>query len=164
MNALTASHGVIIPLECEFFALRGVAMLIETIDKVRDRLNPSIELDGVLATMYDARTLALARSARTRCRGVRRRRAGAVIGRTVKFPDASVSGVPITEFAPRTPRRPGLPASRAGSCSPVAPSPDAATDPVAEAGFRVSLAGFDGPFDMLLSLITKRELDLTRSH
>ncbi len=57
VNALTASHGVIIPLECEFFALRGVAMLIETIDKVRDRLNPTITLDGVLATMYDARTL-----------------------------------------------------------------------------------------------------------
>ncbi|MDF2921040.1 MAG: chromosome partitioning protein [Microbacterium sp.] len=57
VNALTASHGVIIPLECEFFALRGVALLVETIDKVRDRLNPTITLDGVLATMYDPRTL-----------------------------------------------------------------------------------------------------------
>ncbi|MBN9189665.1 MAG: ParA family protein, partial [Microbacterium sp.] len=57
VNALTASHGVIIPLECEFFALRGVALLIETIDKVRDRLNPTITLDGVVATMYDPRTL-----------------------------------------------------------------------------------------------------------
>ena len=100
VNALTASHGVIIPLECEFFALRGVAMLIETIDKVRDRLNPTIELDGVLATMYDARTL--------HSREVLERVVDAfgddvletVIGRTVKFPDASVSGMPITEFAP----------------------------------------------------------------
>ena len=100
VNALTASHGVLIPLECEFFALRGVAMLIETIDKVRDRLNPSIELDGVLATMYDARTL--------HSREVLERVVDAfgddvletVIGRTVKFPDASVSGMPITEFAP----------------------------------------------------------------
>src|SRR6202021_816301 len=40
VNALTAAHGVIIPLECEFFSLRGVALLVETIDKVRDRLNP----------------------------------------------------------------------------------------------------------------------------
>ena len=100
VNALTASHGVIIPLECEFFALRGVAMLIETIDKVRDRLNPTIRLDGVLATMYDARTL--------HSREVLERVVDAfgedvletVIGRTVKFPDASVSGMPITEFAP----------------------------------------------------------------
>jgi chromosome partitioning protein len=100
VNALTASHGVLIPLECEFFALRGVALLIETIDKVRDRLNPAIELDGVLATMYDPRTL--------HSREVLERVVEAfgddvletVIGRTVKFPDASVSGVPIIEFAP----------------------------------------------------------------
>lgn len=100
VNALTASHGVIIPLECEFFALRGVALLIETIDKVRDRLNPTIHLDGLLATMYDPRTL--------HSREVLERVVEAfgddvletVIGRTVKFPDASVSGMPITEFAP----------------------------------------------------------------
>ena len=100
VNALTASHGVLIPLECEFFALRGVALLIETIDKVRDRLNPSITLDGVLATMYDPRTL--------HSREVLERVVDAfgddvletVIGRTVKFPDASVAGVPITKFAP----------------------------------------------------------------
>ena len=57
VNALTAAHGVLIPLECEFFALRGVTLLVETIDKVRDRLNPAIRLDGILATMYDAGTL-----------------------------------------------------------------------------------------------------------
>lgn len=100
VNALTASHGVIVPLECEYFALRGVALLIETIDKVRDRLNPDIRLDGVLATMYDPRTL--------HSREVLERVVEAfgddvletVIGRTVKFPDASVSGMPITTFAP----------------------------------------------------------------
>ena len=54
VNALTAAHGVIVPLECEFFALRGVALLTETIEKVRERLNPELELDGILATMYDA--------------------------------------------------------------------------------------------------------------
>jgi chromosome partitioning protein len=100
VNALTAAHGVLIPLECEFFALRGVALLVETIDKVRDRLNPALELDGLVATMYDARTL--------HSREVLERVVDAfgddvfetVIGRTVKFPDASVAGVPITQFAP----------------------------------------------------------------
>src|SRR5450631_272680 len=57
VNALTAAHGVIIPLECEFFAMRGVALLIDTIEKVRERLNPGLELEGILATMYDGRTL-----------------------------------------------------------------------------------------------------------
>jgi len=100
VNALTAAHGVLIPLECEFFALRGVALLVETIEKVRDRLNPAIELDGILATMYDARTLhsreVLQRVVDTFGDDVLE----TVIGRTVKFPDASVAGSPITSFAP----------------------------------------------------------------
>ena len=48
---------MIIPLECEFFAMRGVALLVETIDKITDRLNPRLQVDGILATMYDCRTL-----------------------------------------------------------------------------------------------------------
>lgn len=100
VNALTASHGVIIPLECEFFALRGVALLVETIDKVRDRLNPAINLDGVLATMYDPRTLHSREVLDRLLEAFGDKVLDSVIGRTVKFPDASVSGVPIIEFAP----------------------------------------------------------------
>jgi chromosome partitioning protein len=100
VNALTAAHGVLIPLECEFFALRGVALLVETIEKVKDRLNPAIELDGILATMFDPRTLhsreVLERVVETFGDQVLE----TVIGRTVKFPDASVAGAPITTFAP----------------------------------------------------------------
>ena len=103
VNALTAAHGVLIPLECEFFALRGVALLVETIEKVKDRLNPAIELDGILATMFDARTLhareVLDRVVETFGEKVFE----TVIGRTVKFPDASVAGAPITTFAPEHP-------------------------------------------------------------
>jgi len=100
VNALTAAHGVLIPLECEYFALRGVALLIETIEKVKDRLNPAIKLDGILATMYDGRTLhtreVLERVVNTFGDDVLE----TVIGRTVKFPDASVAGEPLTQFAP----------------------------------------------------------------
>ncbi len=100
VNALTASHGVIVPLECEFFSLRGLAMLIDTIDKVKERLNPELELEGILATMYDART--------THCRQVLGRVVEAfgdkvyetVITRTVKFPETTVAGQPITTWAP----------------------------------------------------------------
>ena len=103
VNALTAAHGVLIPLECEYFALRGVALLVETIDKVRERLNPAIELDGILATMYDSRTLhsreVLERVVETFGEKVLE----TVIGRTVKFPDATVAGAPITSFAPDHP-------------------------------------------------------------
>jgi chromosome partitioning protein len=100
VNALTAAHGVLIPLETEYFALRGVALLIDTIDKVRDRLNPAIRVDGIVATMFDARTLhakeVMERVVETFGDTV----LDTVIGRTVKFPDASVAAVPITEFAP----------------------------------------------------------------
>ncbi|CAB4646386.1 MAG: AAA family ATPase [Actinobacteria bacterium] len=100
VNALTAAHGVLIPLETEYFALRGVALLIDTIEKVRDRLNPAIRVDGIVATMHDPRTL---HSQEVMDRVVEE--FGDIvlhtaIGRTVKFPDASVAAVPITEFAP----------------------------------------------------------------
>jgi chromosome partitioning protein len=99
VNALTASDGVIVPLECEYFALRGVALLKTTIDKVRERLNPKLEIDGVLGTMYDGRTL--------HSREVMDRLVQAwgdtvfhtVIRRTVKFSDSTVAGEPITTYA-----------------------------------------------------------------
>ena len=99
VNALTASDGVIVPLECEYFALRGVALLKTTIDKVRERLNPKLEIDGVLGTMFDGRTL--------HSREVMERLVSAwgdtvfhtVIRRTVKFSDATVAGEPITAYA-----------------------------------------------------------------
>ncbi|GAA4693043.1 ParA family protein [Nocardioides nanhaiensis] len=99
VNALTASDGVIVPLECEYFALRGVALLKTTIDKVRERLNPKLEIDGVLGTMFDGRTL--------HGREVMERLVQAwgdqvfhtVIRRTVKFSDSTVAGEPITSYA-----------------------------------------------------------------
>ena len=99
VNALTAAHGVIIPLECEFFALRGVALLIQTIEKVRERLNPKLELEGILATMYDARTLhgreVLARVVEAFGDKVFH----TVINRTIRFPETTVAGEPITTYA-----------------------------------------------------------------
>jgi chromosome partitioning protein len=100
INALTAAHGVIIPLECEFFSLRGVALLIQTLDKVQERLNPQLELEGILATMYDGRTLhgreVLARVVEAFGDKVFH----TVINRTVRFPETTVAGEPITSFAP----------------------------------------------------------------
>ncbi|MBA0050550.1 ParA family protein [Streptomyces sp. AJS327] len=99
VNALTAAHKVIVPLECEFFALRGVALLTETIEKVQERLNPELELDGILATMYDSRTVhsreVLARVVEAFDNNVYH----TVIGRTVRFPETTVAGEPITTYA-----------------------------------------------------------------
>jgi chromosome partitioning protein len=100
LNALTCAHGVLVPLECEFFSLRGVALLLDTIDKVRERLNFDLELEGILATMYDSRT--------THSRQVLQRVVEAfgdkvyqtVITKTVKFPESTVAGAPITTLDP----------------------------------------------------------------
>ena len=100
VNALTAAHGVLIPLESEYFALRGVALLKETIDKVQERLNPSLELDGILITMFDSRTLHAREVLERVVDAFDSQVLDTVIRRTVKFPDASVAGTPVTQFAP----------------------------------------------------------------
>ena len=100
INALACADQVLIPLACEFLSLRGVALLIDTIEKVKERLNPGLEIVGVLATMFDPRTL--------HTREVRQRVHEAfgdlvfraVINRTVRFPETTVAGEPITTWAP----------------------------------------------------------------
>src|SRR6478672_13834414 len=99
VNALTAAHGVIIPLECEFFAMRGVALLVETIDKICDRLNPRLQVDGILATMYDGRTLHSREVVRSVVDHFGDQVFHTVISRTVKFPDATLAAEPITSYA-----------------------------------------------------------------
>ena len=100
VNALTAADSVIIPLECEFFALRGVALLMDTILKVQDRLNPQLELQGILATMYDSRTLHGREVLARLVEAFGDRVFHTVINRTVRFPETTVVGEPITTYAP----------------------------------------------------------------
>jgi chromosome partitioning protein len=100
VNALTAAHGVIIPLECEFFSLRGVALLIDTIEKVQQRLNPQLKLDGILATMYDGRTLHSREVFNRVLEAFGDAVFDTVISRTVRFPETTVAGEPITSWAP----------------------------------------------------------------
>lgn len=100
LNALTAANDVIVPMECEYFALRGVALLKDTIDKVASRLNPNLRIMGVLATMYDPRTLHSREVLSTVEQAFGDLVFQTTINRTIKFPDAAVAGEPITSFAP----------------------------------------------------------------
>jgi chromosome partitioning protein len=100
VNALTAAHGVIIPLATEFFALRGVAILEDIISKVKEGLNPALQLDGILATMFDPRTLHSREVLERLHDAFGEKVFRSVINRTVKFPDATVAQSPITVFAP----------------------------------------------------------------
>ena len=102
VNALACSDAVIIPTECEFFSLRGLALLSDTVDKVRDRLNPKLTIDGILVTRFDTRTV----NAREVMARVLERFGDlvfdTVITRTVRFPETSVVGEPITTWAPKS--------------------------------------------------------------
>jgi chromosome partitioning protein len=102
VNGLACSDGVVIPTECEFFSLRGLALLTDTVDKVRDRLNPKLEISGILLTRYDPRTV---NSREVMARVVERFGDlvfDTVITRTVRFPETSVAGEPITTWAPKS--------------------------------------------------------------
>ena len=100
VNALACSQGVIIPMECEFFSLRGLALLTDTVEKVADRINFDLEVMGILVTMFDRRT----RHAREVMDRVVEyfgdKVFDTVITRTVRFPETSVAGEPITTWAP----------------------------------------------------------------
>jgi chromosome partitioning protein len=102
VNALACSDGVIIPTECEYFSLRGLALLTDTVDKVRDRLNPKLVISGIVVTRYDNRTV----NAREVMARVLERFGDllfdTVIARTVRFPETSVAGEPIISWAPKS--------------------------------------------------------------
>lgn len=102
VNGLACADGVLIPTECEYFSLRGLALLTDTVEKVRDRLNPKLEISGILLTRYDPRTV---NSREVMSRVVERFGDlvfDTVITRTVRFPETTVAGEPITTWAPKS--------------------------------------------------------------
>ncbi|WP_197706239.1 ParA family protein [Mycobacterium ulcerans] len=102
VNGLACADGVVIPTECEYFSLRGLALLTDTVEKVRDRLNPRLGISGILLTRYDPRTV---NSREVMARVVERFGDlvfDTVITRTVRFPETSVAGEPITTWAPKS--------------------------------------------------------------
>ncbi len=99
VNALSAAGGVLVPLECEYFALRGVALLMETIEKVHDRLNDRLALAGILATMHDGRTLHGRQVLERVIEAFPDHVFHTVISRTIRFPETTAAGEPITSYA-----------------------------------------------------------------
>lgn len=99
VNALTAADGVIIPVAAEFFALRGVALLMQSIEKVQTRINPGLEVYGVLVTMF-TRTLHCEEVLQRIYEAFQGKVFHTVISRSIKLPDATVAAAPITIYAP----------------------------------------------------------------
>ncbi|CAM2820015.1 ParA family protein [Corynebacterium falsenii] len=102
VNALSCADSVIIPVESEYFSLRGLALLMDTVDKVRDRLNFKLEVLGILVTMFDRRTLHAREVMERLVEAFGDKVFDSVITRTVRFPETSVAGEPINTWAPNS--------------------------------------------------------------
>jgi chromosome partitioning protein len=102
LNALVAADGVMIPLHCEYFALEGLADLMTTLRRVKAALNPGLEVDGVLLTMYDERTnLGLQVAGEVR-QFFKEKVFQTVIPRNVRLAEAPSHGMPVTVYDPKS--------------------------------------------------------------
>ena len=102
VNALTASDSVIIPIQCEYYALEGVASLVQTIQKVKKTLNPRLEIEGVLLTMLDGRTNLGLQVVDEVKKHFKKQVYGTVIPRTVRLGEAPSHGEPIHIYDKRS--------------------------------------------------------------
>lgn len=103
VNALTTADGVILPLQCEYFALEGMQQLLNTVRLVRDRLNPKIALFGVVLTMYDPRTKLAAEVVDEITQHFPKEKFQTLIPRNVRLSEAPSFGLTILEHDARSP-------------------------------------------------------------
>jgi chromosome partitioning protein len=102
VNALTAADSVLVPLQCEYYALEGLTQLLATIDLVRDHLNPALRLGGVVLTMADGRTNLSADVAAEARRHLGDLVYDTVIPRSVRLSEAPSHGLPVDRYAPES--------------------------------------------------------------
>ncbi len=100
VNALTAADSVLIPLQCEYYALEGLTQLLATLDLIRDHLNPNLGINGIVLTMYDARTNLSADVAAEARRHLGDLVYETVIPRSVRLSEAPSHGLPISRYSP----------------------------------------------------------------
>jgi chromosome partitioning protein len=100
VNALTAAGSVLIPLQCEYYALEGLTQLLATVNLIRDNLNPDLELEGVLLTMFDSRTNLSADVAAEARRHLGPSIFDTVVPRSVRLAEAPSHGQPIAQYRP----------------------------------------------------------------
>lgn len=102
INALTASDSILVPLQCEYYALEGLSQLLYTIDLVKEKLNPKLYIDGVVFTMYDSRTNLSLEVVEEVKKHLNRNIYKSVIPRNVRLSEAPSYGEPINIYAPKS--------------------------------------------------------------
>jgi chromosome partitioning protein len=102
INALTAADAVIVPVQCEYLSLRGLAQLERTLELVRENLNPNVRISGILPTLYDARTLHGAEAVELLRSNFGDLVFDTVVRKTIKFAEAPVQGSSVLKYAPHS--------------------------------------------------------------
>lgn len=102
VNSMTTANAVLVPIQCEFYALDGLSQLIYTIDLIRQSLNPELTIDGVVFTMYDGRTNLALQVVENVKENLDQNIYKTMIPRNVRLAEAPSYGMPITVYAPRS--------------------------------------------------------------
>ena len=102
VNAMTTADAVIVPIQCEFYALEGLSQLIHTINLVRERLNRNLAIDGVVFTMFDSRTNLSAQVVENVKANIKQKVYNTLIPRNVRLAEAPSFGEPICKYDPRS--------------------------------------------------------------
>ena len=102
VNAMTTADSVLVPIQCEYYALEGLSQLIHTVNLVRERLNPDLDIDGVVFTMYDARTNLSMQVVENVKQNIKQNVYKTVIPRNIRLAEAPSFGMPINLYDPKS--------------------------------------------------------------
>ena len=102
INAMCAADTVLVPIQCEYYALEGLSQLIHTINLVRERLNPYLDIEGIVFTMFDARTNLSLQVVENVRANVKQKVYSTIIPRNVRLAEAPSHGYPITVYDPKS--------------------------------------------------------------
>ena len=102
VNAMTTADSVLVPIQCEYYALEGLSQLIHTVNLVKERLNPELEMEGVVFTMYDSRTNLSAQVVENVKSHLSQKIYNTVIPRNIRLAEAPSYGKPINMYDPKS--------------------------------------------------------------
>lgn len=109
INAMTTADSVLVPIQCEYYALEGLSQLIHTVELVKERLNPILEIEGVVFTMYDARTNLSLQVVENVKENLQQNIYKTIIPRNIRLAEAPSYGMPINLYDPKIYRRKRIP-------------------------------------------------------
>lgn len=102
VNAMTTADSVLVPIQCEYYALEGLSQLLHTVNLVKERLNPELQMEGVVFTMYDSRTNLSSQVVENVKNNLKQKVYNTVIPRNIRLAEAPSYGMPINKYDPKS--------------------------------------------------------------